>query len=181
MALHDLELLIPRDRGANQLNELTARHQEILRLSAQRWTNTDIAEHLDVCVATVTKTLNCELGVARSAELQSTEDEITQESLRKLKELLPQCVDVYEALLKGERKAGSEISPSLQLRAAGEVMDRAGIPKETKTKATGDAGYFGRIDGAGLAERAMALGYINPAKVIDAEVVQPSVAVPSGA
>lgn len=169
--LHDVELLIPRDRGAGQLSELTARHQEILRLSAMRFTNEEIAEKLDVCVATVSKTLHCELGIARSAELQGHEDEKVQESIRKLKELLPQCVEVYESLLKGERKEKSQISPSLQLRAAGEVMDRAGIPKETKSKATGDGGYFGRIDSGGLAERARALGFIEPATVIDAEVV----------
>jgi len=118
----------------------------------------------------VSTTLNCELGRERTAHLQGNQDDVVMDTIEQLKGLLPECIKVTKSILKGERKEGANISPALQLRAATEVMDRAGIPRETKSRST-HVGYFGRVDTVGLVERARHLGYIDTPEAINVEVL----------
>jgi hypothetical protein len=109
-----------------QFQELTARHQEVLRRTALGEKQTDIAADLGITVVSVNQIIHSELGQAAIERHQEAADLDTVDILSDLKEIAPAAVQLHKEIVEGTVDA----SIALRAKVAGEVLDRVGFGRQ---------------------------------------------------
>ncbi len=109
------------DNGLPELKKLRDIHYEIIRRASLGYKMTEISKELNIAYITVWKTLQTPLAKERLEIIRGARDASAGEVMNQFKSLSPIALEVYkEAILDGN------ISMKDRIKAAGEVLDRAG-------------------------------------------------------
>lgn len=103
-ALRDNRLVAERKYD---LTRLQAIHHEIIRLKLASLTNKAIAARLGVTEAVVSYTINSSLGRAKLNLMQSYRDDKAIDFNRRIQEMLPDALGIYEKILRDPASGAS--------------------------------------------------------------------------
>jgi predicted transcriptional regulator len=92
----------PNERKVYNIKQLWQRNHEIVNLSAMGWKDSDIAEILNITVATVSNTLNSDLGKAKLAEVRFGRDEEAKKTTERIRVLTNKALDTYDEIFSAE-------------------------------------------------------------------------------
>jgi len=118
------------EEGSKSYNikQLWQRSHEIIALALQGFKQVDIAKVLDVSPATVSNTLNSELGQEKLSKMREERDDGVIDVSKKVAELSAKALKVYEKIFDTE-----DVSLNLQKSAADTIlMDLGGHRAPTK-------------------------------------------------
>jgi predicted transcriptional regulator len=120
------------ERKTYDIKQLWQRNHEILRLALYIPKHKEIARLLGITEATVSNTLNSELGRKKLALLREKRDGETVDVMKEVALLLPKALETYENILNGENvsKLQKETADTL-------TMDIGGYRAPTKTHVQG--------------------------------------------
>lgn len=99
----DLRRVSGAEKKTYNIKALWQRSHEIINLAVQGWKQTDIAEILNVSEATVSLTLNSELGKRKLAEMRYSRDEDAKKQSEKIRSLTNKAIEVYNEILDNEQ------------------------------------------------------------------------------
>lgn len=99
---------------------LNERQQEIINLHVMGLKETAIAEALNVTVMTVRNAIGSTLGQTKAAMIRGARDAETVDVAKKMQELIPKALEIYDKILDEEKNEG--ISISLQKATADVVL-----------------------------------------------------------
>ena len=169
---------MPSRKVSNELQTLKSRHNEILRRTALGQSRKDIAADLGVTTQTVSNTTGSQLGQVKLAELNGDKDLETIDITREIKALVPEAVKLLHSTIEGHvpdhPTKVTNVNPGLRVKAATELMDRAGFGKISKVEGRFDHGYAGEVGLRVMKDRAREIGLLddNPRVEIDAEATE---------
>lgn len=106
-----------------QLKRLHARHREIIRRTAIGQKQVEIAEALNITPQNVSDTLRDEMGKAALSIIVDGRDNTVKKMQDQILEMVPSAIDVMQRMMT------EDVQENLQLRAAIEVIDAAGVKK----------------------------------------------------
>ena len=95
----------PRKRY--EIKALWQRSHEIINLAARGFKQTDIAEVLNISEATVSLTLNSELGQKKLAEIRNVRDEDAKKTSEKIRILTNKAIETYHEIFDNENGEAS--------------------------------------------------------------------------
>jgi DNA-binding CsgD family transcriptional regulator len=90
------------ERKSYDIKQLWQRSHEILYLSLLGLKNTEIAIQLNITEATVSHTINSELGMKKLSEMRRERDEAAMDVAKEVDMLLPLAINTYRKILSGE-------------------------------------------------------------------------------
>jgi predicted transcriptional regulator len=90
----------PRKRY--EIKALWQRSHEIINLAARGFKQTDIADILNISEATVSLTLNSELGQKKLAEIRNVRDEDAKKTSEKIRVLTNKAIETYHEIFDNE-------------------------------------------------------------------------------
>ena len=91
------------EKKTYNIKALWQRSHEIINLAVQGWKQTDIAEILNIHEATVSLTLNSDLGKKKLAEMRYSRDEDAKKQSEKIRSLTNKAIEVYNEILDNEQ------------------------------------------------------------------------------
>ena len=94
-----------RERKTHNLKQLWQRSHEILKLAFVGYSNKRIADVMGCTEATVSNTVNSDLGIAKLSEMRALRDGKTIDVAKKVAELLKPALETYKEIL--DDKEGS--------------------------------------------------------------------------
>lgn len=86
------------ERKTYDIKQLWQRNHEIINLVARGIDHNDVAEILGVTPATVSNTVNSELGKRKLSEIRLSRDEEAKKTTRKIREITNKALDTYNKL-----------------------------------------------------------------------------------
>jgi predicted transcriptional regulator len=89
-------------RKRYEIKALWQRSHEIINLAARGFKQTDIAEVLNISEATVSLTLNSELGQKKLAEIRNVRDEDAKKTSEKIRILTNKAIEKYHEIFDNE-------------------------------------------------------------------------------
>lgn len=107
--------------GQYEIQDLNARHHEIIRLLSLGLRNTEIADALRISPVTVSYVRNSELGRKKLDELMGRIDDNVVDLQQRMKVLAPTALDTLEDLMHSR-----ETSSAVRANIAKDLLDRAG-------------------------------------------------------
>lgn len=113
---------LPSNNREYQIEHFWEHHQEICRLAATGMRRQDIAEAVGVSTATVTYTLNSDLGRNKVQALRKVRDERATDIASRIKKMAPKALDVLNEYLED-----TETSEVTKRTVAFDILDRAGF------------------------------------------------------
>lgn len=90
------------EKKTYNIKALWQRSHEIINLAAQGWKQTQIAEILNISEATVSLTLNSDLGKKKLAEIRYSRDEDAKKQSAKINALTNKAIETYNEILDNE-------------------------------------------------------------------------------
>ena len=99
----DLRRVSGEEKKTYNIKALWQRSHEIINLAVQGWKQTDIAEILNISEATVSLTLNSDLGKKKLAEMRYSRDEDAKKQSEKIRSLTNKAMEVYNEILDNEQ------------------------------------------------------------------------------
>lgn len=90
------------EKKTYNIKQLWQRSHEIINLAARGFKQTQIADILNVSEATVSLTLNSDLGKRKLAEIRYSRDEETKKVSEKIRVLTDRAIEVYNQALENE-------------------------------------------------------------------------------
>jgi predicted transcriptional regulator len=118
------------ERKTYDIKQLWQRNHEIINLSLQGLTNTDIAKILGITREAVSATLNSELGVKKLSEMRKARDENAIELSKEINDLVEKALDTYHQIFDAPT---DQCSLKLKKETADTVLlDLAGHRAPTK-------------------------------------------------
>ncbi len=120
------------ERKTYDIKSLWQRNHEILRLALFTPKHNEIARILGITEATVSNTLNSELGRAKLSMMRLKRDEDSIDVMKEVGRLLPKAIDTYEKILDGEN-----MTPLQKATADTLTMDIGGYRAPTKIQSRG--------------------------------------------
>lgn len=130
------------NRKSADLGSLNERHHEIINLHAMGLKNNKIAELMNVSERTVEHTVSSTLGQTKAAMIRGARDAETVDVAKKMQEIIPKALAVYEKILTAEVSGGVShggASIALQKATADSVLkDFSGlaVPKKVVSIST---------------------------------------------
>lgn len=122
------------DRNKRTLPDLVSlneRHHEILNLLVTGMKGTEVARKLGIAYSTVVSATESTLGREKLAMMRGARDAETIDVAKKMQEIIPKALKVYDSILSAER--GEGIPLSLQKSVADSVLrDFSGLKVPTK-------------------------------------------------
>jgi len=118
------------ERKSYDIKQLWQRSHEILRLALIVPKHKEIARILGISEATVSNTLNSELGRKKLSKMRMARDDETVDVAKRVAELLPKAIDTYEKILDGD----PTITRMMKETADTISMDIGGYRAPTKTQ-----------------------------------------------
>lgn len=129
---------VPQDqRKTPEIKQLWQRHHEIVNLSAQGYSNADIAYILGIAPVTVSNTLNSTLGMEKLADIREERDRDAKLTVARIKTLRDRALTIFQRVLEGEDESGNPIPVTIkdQLHAADVVtLELSGMRAPTVVK-----------------------------------------------
>ena len=98
----DLRRVSGEEKKTYNIKALWQRSHEIINLAAQGWKQTQIAEILNISEATVSLTLNSDLGKKKLAEIRYSRDEDAKKQSAKINALTNKAIETYNEILDNE-------------------------------------------------------------------------------
>jgi len=128
----DKRRAVPGERKTYDIKQLWQRNHEILQLALTIPKHKEIARLLGITEATVSNTLNSELGRKKLSQLRQRRDEDSIDVLKEVGKLLPKAIETYNKILDGENisKLQKETADTL-------TMDIGGYRAPTRTEVKG--------------------------------------------
>lgn len=120
------------ERKTYDIKSLWQRNHEILRLALFTPKHKEIARILGITEATVSNTLNSELGRKKLSQMRLKRDEDTVDVMKEVAKLLPKALETYEKILDGDN-----ITPLQKATADTLTMDLGGYRAPTKIQSRG--------------------------------------------
>ena len=151
---------LPIGERKYQIKELWEIHHEIIRRLLLGQKAKDIAQELGVTITVVSYTKNSALGRRHMELLRGAVDKETVDVKVKIQEMAARASEVLEEAMNGDHHF------SLKLKAATEVLDRAGFVKVVKTENL--HAYLSAEDIQQIKERAMLEGVVVDAQFEEA-------------
>jgi hypothetical protein len=111
-----------------EIKKLWALHHEILRRKILGQTNREIAKDLNITEPVVSYTTNSALGKRHLELMQGAVDKEVVDIKAKIKEMAAEATKVLEAALASDQPM------ALRVKAATDILDRAGFPKVTRNE-----------------------------------------------
>ena len=133
---------------------LSSRHMEVIRLHTCGVSDAEIADEIGLSSRTVRSIVTSELGRTKVAELQSLADIDTADVIAVLNESMVDAALVYGDIFQ-ERRSGPQAA--LALRAAADLLDRTGVPRQTQSTVQVNAAYSVKHDLTDLKAKAAEL------------------------
>lgn len=90
------------NRKAYDIKALWQRHHEIVNLSAQGFSNVQIAKIMNMAEVTISNTLNSSLGEEKLSELRAVRDGDVKETVAKIGILTNKAIEVYHNIFDDE-------------------------------------------------------------------------------
>lgn len=90
------------ERKRYEIKRLWQRNHEIVNLAARGFKNTEIAEILNITPATVSATLNSELGMRKLSELREARDDEAKKVTEKIRILTNKALRIYHEIFDDE-------------------------------------------------------------------------------
>lgn len=115
--------------GLYELQRLREIHHNVLRLVAVGVKQKDVAKALGVTEVMVSYTVNSTLGKQKLKILRQEADQSSLDMLAELQQLVPGAIALQEKVLFDENE-----KTSTRLRAAEDILDRAGPSKKQRTE-----------------------------------------------
>lgn len=107
---------------AYEPKQLNSRHHEILRLNLLGMSNVDIAAQVGCTPATVSTVLNSRLGKTQATMFKECADADAIQVAKRIRELAPRAVALMNEIMEDD-----SVSSAVRLRAAQDMLDRAGF------------------------------------------------------
>jgi hypothetical protein len=123
-----------------QIKHLNERHQEIARRVVLGEKPADIAADLGISRELVSVVKGSELGAAYIRELEAERNAYTVDISIQLKDLCPAAMDVLKDGVEG--RLGGNAKDYVRMKAATEILDRAGYGKIHSLKAEVNHGFL---------------------------------------
>lgn len=120
----------PRKRY--EIKQLWQRSHEIINLAAQGWKSVDIAEILGITPATVSSTLNSELGELKLSEIRQSRDEEAKKTAEKIRVLTAKAIQTYHEIFDNE--SGEATLKDRKDVADTVLLELSGLRVPTKTQ-----------------------------------------------
>ena len=121
---------LARKEPKYQVEELQARHREIIRLKMLGEDHKVIAERLGITPQMVANVVNSNIAKAHMEKLHGKRDQEAVQIGERLQFLSQEAVDMYTKILRGEDE-GKMATIQLKKQVADEILDRAGFGKTT--------------------------------------------------
>jgi len=125
----DKRRALPGERKTYDIKQLWQRNHEILRMALIGMKSTEIADVLRIHPKTVSMTINSELGRKKLSVMRQERDESIIDVAKKVAEMYPAAMKVYESILDGTCK-----SKLMKETADTLVMDIGGHRAALKTE-----------------------------------------------
>lgn len=135
---------------AYQPKMLRSRQHQILRLNLLGYSNKDIADKLGVTPATVSNTVNSNLGRLRTQILSAELDHTAVEAAKEIRRLAPIAIRVIEETLTDDT-----VPAHVRLQAAKDALDRAGLGAAKKVDISSTSVSLSATDLENLKARAL--------------------------
>lgn len=110
---------LPETHKPYQIEQMWELHHEVCRLALIGMKQIDIANHLGVSPVMVSYTLRSPIVQRQLSQLKAVRDLEAIDVSKEIQELAPRAVKVLEELMENEL-------PNIKLKAATDVLDRAG-------------------------------------------------------
>ena len=140
------------ERKTHDIKQLWQRSHEILRLATLGYKYTEIAKLLNITPATVSSTLNSELGKNKISRLRQKRDNETCDVMKEVARLLPKAIETYEKILDGDQN----VTKMMKETADTISMDIGGYRAPTKTQSSSAHVYMTPEDIADFKKRGIA-------------------------
>jgi predicted transcriptional regulator len=121
---------IPTFNRKYEIQHLQQRHHEIIRLSTLGHGNKEIAQILGITPQTVSICLNSKLARDKMDHMRQERDAATVDVATAIADLAPKAAKMVDVILS--RDLGVGVSPSTQLKAAMDILDRNGYKPPEK-------------------------------------------------
>ena len=137
---------------------VTERWREVARMVVLGVKSNEIAATLNITPASVSGILRQPATVQYIEELRASRDDSTADVHERIVACADNAVDFLERAVKGK----ADISPSLQMKAALAILDRAGYPAATKNINVGLQPHLSAADIEEMRQRALSSGSLAP-------------------
>lgn len=139
MRERDLRRAEPGERKTYNIKQLWQRTHEIINLTLLGMKEVEVAKALNITPATVSNTINSELGQKKLSMMRKERDKEFTNVAEEVTKLFPLAMQIYEEILLGEEKS------KLQKEAADTVlMDIGGHRAPTKIQGEHVHAYLGK-------------------------------------
>jgi len=165
----DKRRALPGERQTYEIKQLWQRNHEIVNLAAIGYNNTDIAEILNITPATVSNTLNSELGMHKLADIRQARDEETKKIHEKIRVLTDKALNVYHEIFDNE--SGEASIKDRKDAADTVVLELSGLRAPTKIQSSHVSTILTKEEIDAFRERGLKAAK-ESGMVIDAEVVE---------
>ena len=116
-------------RKTGNIKQLWQRSHEIINMASLGMKHTEIAKELNITTATVSNTVNSELGQKKISEIRKSRDEYVKECNEKVMDLTEKALNFYTQVLD------SPANDPMKLKVADTVMlELSGLRVPTKTQ-----------------------------------------------
>ncbi len=120
----DLRRAEEGERKSYDIKSLWQRNHEIVNLAVRGYKQVQIAEILNVCPATVSNTLNSELGMRKISELRECRDDEAKLTQEKIRTLTAKALATYQEILDNEAgeatlRERKDVSDTIALELSG--------------------------------------------------------------
>ena len=168
---------LPTGHRKYQIQELWPVHKEISRRLLLGQKNVDIAKDLNISPVSVSIAKNSHIQQARFAELEARRDDSCIDVAKQIKQLSGIAIGVVEALM-----SNPDVKADVRLRAATDVLDRAGFAPVQKSQNTSVQLYCSADEIAKIKAQARACGIVREAPIVDVELAKaaPGIEVSAG-
>ena len=137
-----------------QIEQMWDIHHEICRLALIGMKQIDIANHLNVSPVMVSYTLRSPIVREQLNNMAAARDVDAVDISAEIKALAPQAVEVLESLL-------SDPIPSIQLKAAQDILDRAGFAAVKTIRTENMHAHFNADEIMDIKKRAREVGLLT--------------------
>ena len=139
------------------------RHQEIMRLALTGMKQVDIANELGVSEVMVSYTLNSPVVKRQMSLMRAARDCDAVDVAKRIQEIAPKAIDTLEGLLEGS-------NDSIKLRAATDILDRAGHAAVKTIRTQSLAVHLNKDDLDEIKQRAREIGLcVDESTLIDVD------------
>ncbi len=147
---------LPETHKPYQIEQMWELHHEVCRLALIGMKQIDIANHLGVSPVMVSYTLRSPIVQRQLSQLKAVRDLEAIDVSKEIQDLAPRAVKVLEELMENEL-------PNIKLKAATDVLDRAGHAAVRTLRTENIHAHFTADEISDIKKRAREVGLLTDA------------------